>query len=67
MWPTTALVFRAMIDRPDRFRRSRAVCTHLGLTSVRYQGWRDGHPGQGDLCGDELARTAFMIASSRPP
>jgi transposase len=31
--PVTALAFRATIDRPDRFRRSRDVGAHLGLTA----------------------------------
>lgn len=35
--PITALAFRATIDRPDRFRRSRDVGAHLGLTPARYQ------------------------------
>jgi transposase len=35
--PLTALTFRATIDRPDRFSRSRAVGAHLGLTPARYQ------------------------------
>jgi hypothetical protein len=30
--PMTALAFRATIDQPDRFRRSRDVGAHLGLT-----------------------------------
>lgn len=34
--PITALAFRATIDRPDRFRRSRDVGAHLGLTPSRY-------------------------------
>ena len=33
--PITALAFRATIDRPDRFRRSRDVGAHLGLTPAR--------------------------------
>lgn len=33
----TALAFRATIDRPGRFRRSRDVGAHLGLTPRRYQ------------------------------
>jgi transposase len=44
--PITALAFRATIDRPERFRRSRNVGAHLGLTpgrSVR----RNGYPRQG--------------------
>lgn len=35
--PLTALAFRATVDRPDRFRRSRDVGAHLGLTPRRYQ------------------------------
>jgi len=35
--PITALAFRATIDRPDRFKRSRDVGAHLGLTPARYQ------------------------------
>ena len=31
--PLTALAFRATVDRPDRFRRSRDVGAHLGLTA----------------------------------
>jgi transposase len=33
----TALAFRATIDQPSRFRRSRDVGAHLGLTPRRYQ------------------------------
>jgi len=35
--PITALAFRATIDSPDRFRHSRNVGAHLGLTPGRYQ------------------------------
>ncbi len=35
--PLTALTFRATIDRPERFRHSRDVGAHLGLTPKRYQ------------------------------
>jgi transposase len=38
--PITALTFRATIDRPDRFRRSRDVGAPLGLTPARYQSAR---------------------------
>jgi transposase len=33
--PLTALAFRAIIDQPDRFRKSRDVGAHLGLTPRR--------------------------------
>lgn len=35
--PLTALAFRATVDQPERFRRSRDVGAHLGLTPRRYQ------------------------------
>lgn len=34
--PLTALAFRATIDQPNRFRKSRDVGAHLGLTPRRY-------------------------------
>ncbi len=34
--PFTALAFRATVDQPNRFRRSRDVGAHLGLTPRRY-------------------------------
>jgi transposase len=35
--PLTALAFRPTIDQPSRFRKSRDVGAHLGLTPRRYQ------------------------------
>ena len=35
--PITALAFRATVDRRDRFKHSRDVGAHLGLTPARYQ------------------------------
>ena len=62
--PFTALAFRATIDRPDRFRRSRDVGAHLGLTPRRYQSGTDVQ-GRISRCGDELARTALYEAPIR--
>ena len=56
--PLTALAFRATIDRPDRFRRSRDVGAHLGLTPKRYQSGETDVQGGISRRGDELARTA---------
>jgi transposase len=55
--PITALAFRATIDRPDRFRRSRDVGAHLGLTPSRDQSGETDIQGKISRCGDELART----------
>jgi transposase len=61
--PLTALAFRATIDRPDRFRRSRDVGAHLGLTPKRYQSGETDIQGGISRCGDELARTALHEAA----
>ena len=61
--PITALTFRATIDRPDRFRRSRDVGAHLGLTPARYHSGETDISGKISRCGDELARTALYEAA----
>jgi transposase len=61
--PITALTFRATIDRPDRFRRSRDVGAHLGLTPSRYQSGETDISGRISRCGDELARTSLYEAA----
>lgn len=61
--PITALAFRATIDRPDQFRRSRDVGAHLGLTPARYQSGETDIQGRVSRCGDELARTALYEAA----
>ena len=62
--PITALAYRATIDRPDRFRRSRDVGPHLGLTPARYQSGETDIQGKISRCGDELARTALYEAAN---
>ena len=54
--PITALAFRATIDDPARFRRSRDVGAHLGLTPSRYQSGETDRQGRISRCGDELNR-----------
>ncbi len=61
--PLTALAFRATVDQPDRFRRSRDVGAHLGLTPRRYQSGETDVQGRISRCGDELARTALYEAA----
>lgn len=57
--PLTALASRATIDRPERFRRSRDVGTHHGLTPSRYRSGETDIQGRISRCGDEIARTAL--------
>jgi transposase len=61
--PLTALAFRATIDQPDRFRKSRDVGAHFGLTPRRYQSGETDVQGGISRCGDELARTALYEAA----
>lgn len=61
--PLTALAFRATIDDPGRFKHSRAVGAHLGLTPRRYQSGETDMQGRVSRCGDELARTALYEAA----
>lgn len=61
--PITALAFRATIDEPERFRQSRNVGAHLGLTPSRYQSGETDIQGKVSRCGDELARTALYEAA----
>ena len=61
--PLTALAFRATIDQPGRFRKSRDVGAHLGLTPRRYQSGETDVQGRISRCGDELARTALYEAA----
>ena len=61
--PLTALAFRATIDQPGRFRRSRDVGAHLGLAPQRYQSGETDVQGGISRCGDELARTTLYEAA----
>jgi transposase len=61
--PLTALAFRATIDQPDRFRQSRDVGAHLGLTPRRYHSGETDVQGGISRCGDGLARTALYEAA----
>jgi transposase len=61
--PMTALAFRATIDHPERFKRSRDVGAHLGLTPARYQSGETDIQGRISRCGDEFARTALYEAA----
>lgn len=61
--PITALAFRATIDQPDRFRRSRNVGAHLGLTPARYHRARPTSRARSADAATNLLAPRFM----RPP
>lgn len=59
----TALTFRAAIDEPARFKRSRNVGVHLGLTPRSKQsGEKETRSGISKM-GDDAARTALFLAA----
>jgi transposase len=62
--PVTALTFRATIDDPHRFRRSRSVGAYLGLTPRRHQSGEIDRIGRISKVGDGEARTALFEAAN---
>ena len=57
--PVTALTFRATVDVPARFARSRAVGAHFGLTPRKWQSGEIDRMGEISKCGDAMMRTAL--------
>ena len=71
--PVTVLAYVSAIEHPDRFRRSRLVGAHLGLTPRQYQSGDVDRSGHISKCGDTLARlcpyeaaTVIMTRIKRP-
>jgi transposase len=61
--PLTALTFRAAIDDPERFKSSRNVAAHFGLTPRRFQSGQMDIKGKISKMGDESVRTALYEAA----
>lgn len=62
--PITALAFRATVDQAERFRRSRDVGAHFGLTPRRYQSGETDRSGGIAKTGDALTRHALYEAAT---
>ena len=62
--PVTALAFRATVDQPERFARSRSVGAHLGLAPRRYQSGETDRSGAIAKTGDALTRHALFEAAT---
>lgn len=62
--PVTALAFASAIDDPRRFRRSKVVGAHFGLTPRRYQSGTVDYNGRISKCGDPEVRTLLYEAAS---
>lgn len=61
--PITALTFRAAVDDPARFRRSRDVAAHFGLTPRRYQSGFTAFSGHITGKGDPTVRASLYDAA----
>ena len=61
--PVVALTFRATVDQPQRFARSKAVGAHFGLAPSRFQSGETDRDGRISKCGDALMRTALYEAA----
>lgn len=59
----TALAYKATIDDPGRFHRSRTVGAHLGLTSRRYQSGETDRAGRISKFGDGMMRALLFEAA----
>jgi transposase len=62
--PITALTFKAAVDDPRRFRRSRTVGAHFGLTPRRHQSGEHDNPGRISKAGDGAVRAALYAAAN---
>ena len=61
--PVVALTYRATVDVPARFRKSKSVGAVFGLTCSRDQSGERDRPGAISRCGDEMMRTALYEAA----
>ena len=61
--PLTALAFKTAIDDPARFRKSRQVGVHLGLTPRKYASGEVDYNGRITCCGDAVAREHLFEAA----
>jgi transposase len=59
-----ALTFTAAVDDPDRFRSSKAVGAHFGLTPRKYQSGETDVTGRISKIGDASVRTALYEAAN---
>jgi transposase len=62
--PIVSLSFKATIDDPTRFKYSKTVAAHLGLTPRVYQSGELDRSGNISKCGDKLMRHALYEAAN---
>src|SRR6202030_3815833 len=62
--PITALCFKATVDDPTRFKRSRSVGAYVGLTTRRHASGEMDWSGRISKCGDAMLRTYLFEAAN---
>ena len=60
----TALTFKAGVDDPTRFKHSRTVAAHFGLTPRRFQSGEMDNPGHISRAGDPHVRCTLYVAAN---
>ena len=60
----TALTFKAGVDDPTRFKHSRTVAAHFGLTPRRFQSGEIDIDGHISRCGDRNVRCTLYTAAN---
>jgi len=61
--PVVALTYRATVDVPARFRKSKSVGAVFGLTCAKYQSGEVDRSGKISRCGDEMMRAMLYEAA----
>jgi transposase len=62
--PITALTYKAGVDDPTRFKRSRTVAAHFGLTPRRFQSGEIDFDGHISRAGDANVRSTLYVAAN---
>ena len=62
--PIAALTFKAAVDDPAPFKRSRTVAAQFGLTPRRYQSGEHDNPGRISRAGDRDVRATLYAAAN---
>ncbi|MEM9523547.1 MAG: transposase [Pseudomonadota bacterium] len=65
--PIAVLSFKAAVDDPARFKRSRIVTAHFGLTPRRYRSGEHDNPGRISKAGDRDVRATLGAAANALP
>ena len=61
--PVVALTYRATVDVPARFRKSKSVGAVFGLTCAKYQSGEIDRSGRISRCGDKMMRVMLYEAA----